>query len=123
MSLKSSRQKHATSLYVALLKIAKHRKSKTPSATMRLLDRKGIDMVDEITKRLEKRNADLQRVNDALERWHRKLTRAVNQIDKLRAERKRLLKPRPLEREALLKVTGEEYTKIREQDFGDTAGF
>ena len=50
-------------------------------------------MTDEVTRRLERRNAELSRIKESLERWHRKLTRAVNAIDKLRAEEKRLLKP------------------------------
>jgi hypothetical protein len=76
-------------------------------------------MVDETTRRLERRNAELQRIQDSLERWHRKLTRAVSAIDKLRAERKRLLKPRKLERHEALKIDSREWHKIREQEFGD----
>lgn len=80
-------------------------------------------MADEITKRLEKRNAELLRNADSMEKALKKLARLAGHIDRLRIERKRLLRPRRLEPEALLKVTGEEYTKIREQDFSDTIGF
>jgi hypothetical protein len=70
-------------------------------------------MTHEVVKKLERRNAELSRINESLERWHRKLTRAVNAIDKLRAEQKRLLKPRKLEAHEAIKITGEEECKIR----------
>jgi hypothetical protein len=76
-------------------------------------------MTDEVTRKLEHRNAELGRIRENLERWHRKLTRAVNAIDKLRAEQKRLLKPRRLENHEALKIDGREWHKIREQEFGD----
>lgn len=74
---------------------------------------------DKITKKLERRNAELQRLNDAEERWHKKLMRAVNAIDKIRIDRKRLLKPRKLEPH---ESSGDikDWHKIREEDFGDT---
>jgi hypothetical protein len=79
----------------------------------------GEPMTDKVTNKLERRNAELSRINDSLERWHRKLTRAVTAIDRLRAEKKRLLKPRQLEKHEALKIDGREWHKIREQEFGD----
>ena len=76
-------------------------------------------MTHEVIRKLERRNAELSRIKESLERWHRKLTRAVNAIDKLRAEEKRLLKPRRLEPHETIKITGAEECKIREYDFGD----
>ena len=72
-----------------------------------------------ITARLERRNVELSRIKESLDRWHRKLTRAVNAIDKLRAEGKRLLKPRQLESHETIMIDSREWNKIREQDFGD----
>ena len=77
-------------------------------------------MKDEVTNKLERRNAELQRIRDAKARWWKKLSRAVTAIDKLNAEERRLLKPRKLESfESELKIDSKEYHKIREQDFGD----
>jgi hypothetical protein len=39
-------------------------------------------------------------IDASLERWHRRLTRAVNAIDELRKQRKRLIKPPALPPEA-----------------------
>ena len=76
-------------------------------------------MTDEVTRKLERRNAELERIQDSLERWHRRLTRAVTAIDKLRAEKKRLLKPRKLEKHEALKIDSHEWHKIREREFSD----
>jgi hypothetical protein len=76
-------------------------------------------MTDMITKRLEKRNAELQRISESMEKALKKLARLAARIDRLRIERNRLLRPRQLPPEAKLKITGEEYTKIRERDFED----
>jgi len=78
-------------------------------------------MDDKITKRLEKQNAELSHIADSLERWHAKLSRAVAAIDKLRARKKHLLKPRKLTREegAKVKLTAAEWHKIRDQEFSD----
>jgi hypothetical protein len=74
----------------------------------------------QLPEKLSKRNAELQRLADAEERWHRKLMRSANALDDIRRQRKRLLKPRPLtEIESGLKITGKEYTKIRHV-IGDT---
>jgi len=65
-------------------------------------------------------SARLSEIEDSLERDLKRLYRLVNRITALRQERKRILKPRKLAPETpTLKITGEEYTKIREQDFGD----
>ena len=80
-------------------------------------------MTDKVTKRLEKRNADLQANQDAIDRWFRKLLRAATAIEKLRVERKRLLKPRNLEPIESLRIDSSEWHKIHEDDFGDTIGF
>jgi len=82
-------------------------------------------MTDEITKRLERRNAELSRIQDSLERWHRRLTRAVTAIDKLRAEKKRLLKLEKTDPLTALRVkmAGADYHKIRETEFNGTIGF
>ena len=76
---------------------------------------------DKTTKRIDRRNAELSQIADALERWHKKLSRAVAAIDKLRARRKNILKPRKLTREegAKSKLTSAEWHKIRDQDFSD----
>jgi len=75
--------------------------------------------MNDIFEKSERRNAELWRIQQSLDRWHRKLSRAVTAIDKLRAEHKRLLK-RPLDRQQnALKITGEEETKIHHMDFGD----
>jgi hypothetical protein len=39
----------------------------------------------------------LQAIDEGLERWHRRLTQAVNAIDQLRRARKRLVKPKELD--------------------------
>ena len=76
-----------------------------------------------MTKRLEKRQAELQANQEAMDRWLSKMLRAANAIEKLRRERKRLLKPRQLEPHESTGITSAEYHKIREQDFNDTIGF
>jgi hypothetical protein len=43
---------------------------------------------------IEKRQTRLQANSDATERWMRKLLRAAHELEKLRAERKRLIGPR-----------------------------
>ena len=75
-------------------------------------------MADIIQKRLEDRNKELNDIALALERWHSKLTRAVNAIDKLRARRKKILRPKV--GRALSAKKLDDYYKIRETDFGDT---
>ncbi len=77
----------------------------------------------EITKRLEKRNAELSRIRTARARWWRKLSRAATAIDKLNVEEKRLLRPRKLEAHEALKVDSRDWHKIRETEFNDTIGF
>jgi hypothetical protein len=42
---------------------------------------------------IEKRQARLQENGDAIERWNRKLFRAANELQKLHAQRKRILYP------------------------------
>lgn len=44
----------------------------------------------------EVKAAKVERIDAALERWHRRLTRAIREVDKLRAQRKRLTAPRKL---------------------------
>jgi hypothetical protein len=46
------------------------------------------------------RQQQLEKIDLSLERWHRRLTRAINAIDLLRKTRKRILRPRPLPPEA-----------------------
>lgn len=71
---------------------------------------------DPITKRLEKKQAELQRVKDARARWWKKLMRAANAIEKLNNEERRLLAPRKLVYpEAMLKIKGDDWHKIRNQ--------
>jgi len=79
-------------------------------------------MQDRTSKQLERKQVELFQIAAALDRWHAKLSRAVTAIDKLRARRKTLLKPRKLTREegAKIKLTGKEWHKIRDQNFGDT---
>lgn len=76
--------------------------------------------------KLEKRQAELSKNSDSMEKALKKLARLVGHIDRLRIERKRLLKP-PTPAEAKLKVTGEEMTKIRHivtsDDLCDDIGF
>lgn len=43
---------------------------------------------------VEKRQAKLQANSEAIERWQRKLFRAVNELHRLSAQRKRLLGPK-----------------------------
>lgn len=45
----------------------------------------------------ERKLAKLGKIDDALERWWRKLKRAANEIDKLQAQRRRLIRPRRLD--------------------------
>jgi hypothetical protein len=52
--------------------------------------------MDDVQRALEKRARQLIEIDAAMERWHRRLSRAVGALDKLRAARKRLLKPRKL---------------------------
>ena len=49
---------------------------------------------------VEKRQVKLAKNADQMERWLRKLIRAANEVDRLRRERKRLLKPVKLPPEA-----------------------
>jgi len=49
---------------------------------------------------VEKRQLQLAANGEAMERWLRKLIRAANEVDRLRAQRKRLLKPAKLPAEA-----------------------
>jgi len=49
---------------------------------------------------VEKRQVKLAKNAEDMERWLRKLVRAANEVDRLRRERKRLLKPQPLPKEA-----------------------
>jgi hypothetical protein len=49
---------------------------------------------------VEKRQVQLAKNSADMERWLRKLIRAANEVDRLRVQRKRLLKPRPLPKEA-----------------------
>ncbi|MGA8079962.1 MAG: hypothetical protein WB868_21510 [Xanthobacteraceae bacterium] len=76
------------------------------------------DARDAVTRSAEARNRQICDIDEKLERWHRKLTRAVNAIDMLRKARKRILKPKAPA--APLTVAPAEYYKIRETDFGDT---
>jgi len=46
----------------------------------------------------EKAHGKLQALDEARARWWRRLVRAVNAIDKIDGQRKRLLKPRPLDK-------------------------
>jgi len=46
---------------------------------------------------VEKRQVKLAKNNADMERWLRRLIRAANEVDRLRRERKRLLKPRPFQ--------------------------
>jgi len=80
-------------------------------------------MADKVTRKLQKRNAALAANQEAMERWLGKLLRAANALDKLRQERKRLLKPRRLEPFESEGITSEEWHKIREIEFNDTIGF
>jgi hypothetical protein len=50
---------------------------------------------------VEKKQAKLAANAEAMERWLRKLIRAANEVDELRRERKRLLKPAKLPSEAI----------------------
>ena len=72
-----------------------------------------------IIEKSERRNAELQRIRDLKERLWKRISRTVKAYDKVVAEEKRLLKPRKLEAQESLKITSEEYHKIREQDFSD----
>lgn len=75
---------------------------------------------DKITNRLEARNKRLSEIAEGLERNHRKLTRIVNAIDKLRTERKRLLRPQPLDKiDPKLKIDSGDWHKIGEMEFSD----
>ena len=78
---------------------------------------------DKITKRLEKRQAELAANQEAIDRWLKKLLRAATAIEKLRQERKRLLKPRQLEPHESAGITSTEWHIIREQELNDTIGF
>lgn len=64
---------------------------------------------------------ELKRIREAkAEKWKR-VMRAVNAYDKLCAEERKILKRQePPKQKAELKVTSDEWHKIRHQDFGDT---
>ena len=67
-----------------------------------------------------KHSARLSEIEDSLERDLKRLSRLVNRITALRQERKRLLKPpRSPSIDKPLKITGEDWHKIREQEFSD----
>lgn len=70
----------------------------------------------------EKRIEALAANQAAMDRWLSKLLRAASAIEKLRRERKRLLKPRQLEPHEA-GIISKEWHKIRERDFDDTIGF
>jgi Ulp1 family protease len=72
--------------------------------------------------KIQKKQAELQRIRDAKARWWRKLSRAVTAIDKLDAQERRLLKPRPLEaheKDSGKEITGKDLHKIRDPEFFD----
>lgn len=71
-------------------------------------------------KRNQKWN-ESQDNDERMEKALKKLARLVAHIDRLRIERNRIRKRNQPKQKSELKVTGEEYTKIRHQDFGDTA--
>jgi hypothetical protein len=66
---------------------------------------------------IRKKQEALQDLNDAEERWMRKLIRAANALSDIRAKKKRLLKPRKLA--ASEAITSKDYHLIRD-DFDDS---
>lgn len=48
---------------------------------------------EQLNMRVEQRQSKLQANAEAIERWQRKLFRAANELQKLTAQRKRLLNP------------------------------
>lgn len=79
--------------------------------------------MDEVSKKLSKRAAALAANQEAMDRWLAKLLRAANALEKLRQERKRLLKPRRLEPHESIKVSGKDWHEIHQREFNDTVGF
>ena len=78
-------------------------------------------MVDETNMKLTKKQKsynELQSIDEALERLHRRVMRNMNAIDKLRTRRKRLLKLRKEPQQTVM-IDSKEWHKIREQEFSD----
>jgi len=69
--------------------------------------------------KIQKKQAELQRIRDAKARWWKKLSRAVTEIDKLNAQEKRLLKPRRLEPSESEEIAGKDLHKIHDPEFFD----
>ena len=69
--------------------------------------------------KINRKQTELQELNDAEEPWFRKLMRAANAIDVIRKRRKRLIKPDLNNLPSEAKIDSKDWHKIREQEFSD----
>jgi hypothetical protein len=69
--------------------------------------------------KIRRKQEQLHRLTEAEERWMKKLIRAANAIAEIRAQKKRLLKPRKLEAHESNAITGSDHHKIMDPEFFD----